>query len=145
MKIHQSKISFENSTPQLVETAPALFDSTVSQTIILIHLSRHHEFLPTQSPLKFTTHLIMRSKCTSAWIPSNQDLFSFVNDGKKINKLATFIVSSGFNKNITSGPTKFLRHIQTLLYSFKYCKAGMKVIGIFQQKLENLDHVYVCG
>ena len=42
----------------------------MSLIIILIQLSLHHKFLPTISPSKFTTHLIIHSKYTSPRIPS---------------------------------------------------------------------------
>ena len=39
---------------------------------------------------------------------------SFVFDGEKMNKLATFKIATGVTRNISSGPIKFLGHLEVL-------------------------------
>ena len=70
---------------------------------------------------------------------------SFVFDGKKIIKSASFQVGQGSTRNITSGPTKFLGQLQTSSQKLNTFESGKKFISTFQRKLENLDQVHVRG
>ena len=48
---HLRIYKWKGHTPPLpVKTVPGLFDPTMLRTIVLLLLSQHHEFLPTQSP-----------------------------------------------------------------------------------------------
>ena len=62
-----------------------------------------------------------------------------------MSRSASFAVGSGFTRNITTGPTKFLGQLQTSSQKSKSCKSGNKFIDLFQQKLESLDQVRVRG
>lgn len=70
---------------------------------------------------------------------------SFVVDGKKMNKLASFKVGTGVTRNISSGPTKFLGHLQGITNKSTTCEARKRFIESFQPKLENLDQTKIRG
>ena len=58
-------------------------------------------------------------------------------------KSASFHVSSGCFRNITTGPTKFLGQLQTSLKKSNICESSKKFISAFCYKLETLDEVQV--
>ncbi len=128
-KLHHRHLPISLSKPRKVK------EFVVDLTIISASSSDHSEALKTISRSCNNLDLSLKpSKC-----------ISFVYDGKKMNKSATFIVSSGFTRYITSGPTNFLGLLQTSSYRSKSCETGKKFIGIFQHKEEILDHVHVHG
>ena len=70
---------------------------------------------------------------------------AFIFDGEKVDKQATSQVSSGMTRNISSGPTKFLGHLQGAPNKLISCEAGNRFIKSFKPKLDNLDQAKVRG
>ena len=65
---------------------------------------------------------------------------SYVYNGKKIVKDATFQIGSGQTRNISTGPTKILGHILGATSKATTHESGKKLVQEFERKLENLDN-----